>query len=138
MFDTKKRCVIVFIVGLLIAAVTGYFYVSGIIRSSYLRSVCTERTSGQVYTYRHTGRSSFFFKDFGAAFVVNDITYHATGVDGRIHDYGDVVTVHYDPSDPRNAYSGTDPARLNDFVGILLIFSGAMTCLAAVKSIRRL
>ena len=138
MFDTKPRCVIVLIVGLLIVGVTAYFYVGGILRSIDQKKVCTERTSGQVYTERHTGRSAFFFDSIGARFEVNGVIYHATGRDSRTHSYGDTVVVHYEPGNPRNAYSGSEPDRLHDFVGILFIFSGAMTVLAAVKSLRRL
>ena len=116
-----------------VTVVTIVFYVRSYTNYNRQLNECDATTTGVVYTQRSTGRSSFLLKDFGARFVVEDMTYHANGVNDIEPDYGETVQIHYKSSDPSVAYAGSRPERMNTFVMIIFVFSGVMTAFAMIK-----
>ncbi len=129
----KPSQIVTLIIATLVVAVTVYFYVTGLINSNRLKAQCTETTTGEVYTYEYSGKSRGLYQSFGARYTVDDVTYHASGSDGRGHNPGEHVQIHYDPNNHSISYAGHGPARLGEIPAFLFVFAGAMTMFACIK-----
>ena len=48
----------------------------------------------------------------GASYSVDGVSYRVKGKDSKIYYPGDHIDVHYNPSNPRNAYAGEEPYHI--------------------------
>ncbi len=115
-------------------------------KADHLEKVCTETTIGQICRFGSTGSGKSSGKDYiEAEFEVNGVRYTTVGTDRSVwelntpYKMGSDVKVCYNPSDPKDAYTGDGPVRENmsdnitGFVGIIL---GSMWIVFCLRSIR--
>ncbi len=108
------------VIAVIVLVITGAIHRRLSERVDYLKTNCTEVTTGVVYTDAKRGLLFLSQNTVGAEFKLNGSNYTAGGIDDSKHDRGDTVTVHYNPSRPVESYSGAAPSILNVKICILI------------------
>lgn len=127
--------VITLIIASAIVVVIAYYYIKDFAEYRYLKTECDQVTTGEVYTYAHSGRHSS--TNTGVRFEVDGNVYHAWGTDGHFHNSGEIISVHYKSGDPSVCYSGNNPTRMSTLFAMLFIISGLLTMFACIKMLVR-
>ena len=99
-------------IAILLIVIQSYNYISGVINSKN-KEECVAVTTGEVYTYPAFGKNSYpYVGRVGASYSVDGVSYRVKGKDSKIYYPGDHIDVHYNPSNPRNAYAGEEPYHI--------------------------
>ena len=137
-FEKKKGLrIVILIIALLVTIGVPTIYTVQLVRGIQLKSVCTETTTGKVYHEQGSGSHSILANNCSASFTVAENAYFTSGRDTVKHRLNEDVVVHYNPDDPSQAYAASSPKRMDEIMAGLIVFAGAMTTFAMIKSGRR-